>query len=130
EAVSRGRTESEVVAALGSPERIARELRAEIRVRAWQTTRDPVAAVRAIVALAGMGAIDLALIAPVIVVALGVLAAFVLTALGMIGSGVLLLFAAATDVPDIALSDLFALAASDVRATSLLALSLVSGAAA
>lgn len=130
EAESRGRSESEVVAALGDPERIARELRAEIRVRAWQTKRDPVAAMRAIFALVGMGAIDLALIAPVFVVAFGVIAASVLTALGMIGAGVLLSFAAANDVSGIAFPDLFALAGSDVRATSLLALSLVSGAVA
>ena len=128
EAESRGRSESEVIAAFGDPERIARELRAEIRVQIWQTKRDPIAAIRAIIALVGMGAIDLVLIAPLIVVVFGVLAAFVLTALGTIGWGALLSFGAANDVPDIAFPHLFALAAADVPATSLLVLSLVSGA--
>ncbi len=130
EAIRRGRSESDAIAALGDPARVARELRAEIRVRDWQSRRDPAAAVRAIVALIGIGAADLVLVAPLVAIGFGVIVALALTALGIIGSGVLLLVAATTQPPAEALRELFAVAAADLRGSGLLALALASGAVA
>lgn len=127
EAQSRGRLEAEVVAALGDPARIARELRAEIRVRHWQVKRDPAAALQAVAALVGLGTANLVLLAPLLAIVLAVLVAFGLTALGVIGSGALLLFAALAGAPDSALRELFAVAAANVSGSALLALALVAG---
>jgi DNA-binding transcriptional ArsR family regulator len=54
-----GRSESEVAAALGEPERLAREQRAEQGVRRWEETKNPSAAAGAIFAILGLGALDL-----------------------------------------------------------------------
>lgn len=132
EAQSRGRPEAEVVAALGDPVRLARELRAEIRVRRWEVKRDPAAAFQAISALVALGAANLALIVPLLAVGAAVLAALVLTGLGVIGFAALLLAGALSHTPQIAvaLREFFALAAADVPTAALLALSLSAGAVA
>jgi uncharacterized membrane protein len=130
EAQSRGRSEAEVVAALGDPARIAHELRAEILVRRWQVKRDPAAALQAVVALVGLGTANLVLLAPLLAIVLALLVAFGLTALGVIGSGALLLFAALSGAPDSALRELFAVAAADVSGSALLALALAASAVA
>jgi hypothetical protein len=52
-----GRSESEVAAALGDPERLAREQRAEQGVKRWEETKNPSAAAGAIFAFLGLGAL-------------------------------------------------------------------------
>jgi len=54
EGLAAGRTEQEVAAALGDPERIARELRAEAGLKRWETERSPSAAFAAIIAIIGL----------------------------------------------------------------------------
>ena len=54
-----GRTEAEVAAALGDPDRLARELRAEAGARRWDQEKNPSAAAGAVFAVLGLGAIDL-----------------------------------------------------------------------
>jgi uncharacterized membrane protein len=130
EALSRGRSEGDVLAALGDPVRIARELRAEIRVTSWRVKHGPAAAFHAIAALVGLGAVDFILIAPPLAIVVAVLLAIVLTALGMIGSGALLLFAAMGDAFTDTLRELFAVAAANVSGSALLALALAAGAVA
>ena len=61
-----GRSESEVAAALGDPRRLARELRAEAGLKRWESERNPSAALGAIIALIGLGAIDIIFLLPLL----------------------------------------------------------------
>ena len=79
-----GRTEAEVAAALGSPERLARELRAESTVTRWREERSPSSAAAAVFAVLGLGAIDILVLLPILIgvgsalvgIAFAVIAAF------------------------------------------------------
>jgi uncharacterized membrane protein len=62
-----GRTEAEVAAALGSPERLARELRAETTVNRWREERSPSSAAAAVFAVLGLGAIDILFLLPILI---------------------------------------------------------------
>jgi len=64
EAAAAGRAEAEVATALGDPIRLARELRAESRLRRWETQRTPASLVGAIVALGGLLAVDILILLP------------------------------------------------------------------
>jgi uncharacterized membrane protein len=50
-----GRSEAEVASALGDPDRLARELRAEAGAQRWHQEKNPSAAVAAIFAVLGLG---------------------------------------------------------------------------
>lgn len=65
EGLTAGRSEADIAQALGDPSRLARELRAEAGLKRWEAERDPAAAVGAIIALVGLGAVDLVLLLPV-----------------------------------------------------------------
>lgn len=67
EAEAAGRNEAEVAEALGDPGRLARELRAEAGVKAWRETRSPSTAAAAIIAVLGLGAVDLLFLLPVLI---------------------------------------------------------------
>ena len=62
-----GRSEAEVAAALGDPDRLARELRAEAGLKRWEAERNPSAAGAAVFAVLGLGAIDLLVLLPILV---------------------------------------------------------------
>ena len=62
-----GRSEQQVAAALGDPTRLARELRAEQGLKAWQETRSPSTAVSAVFAVLGLGALDFLLLFPILI---------------------------------------------------------------
>lgn len=62
-----GRTEAEVAAALGSPERLARELRAESSLNRWREERSPSSAAAAVFAVLGLGAIDILVLLPILI---------------------------------------------------------------
>jgi uncharacterized membrane protein len=68
-----GRSESDVSAALGDPQRLARELRAEAGLKRWETEHNPSAAVGAIIALIGLGAVDILFLLPILLPAIGIL---------------------------------------------------------
>ena len=61
-----GRTEAEVAAALGDPDRLARELRAESSLARWREERSPSAAAGAVFAVLGLGAIDILILLPIL----------------------------------------------------------------
>jgi uncharacterized membrane protein len=84
EGVAAGRSEQDVAAALGDPQRLARELRAEAGLRRWETQRTPTALIGAVVSLGGMLALDIFILLPVLF-AVGILA-FVLGVLLFAGS--------------------------------------------
>ena len=87
EAQAAGRSESDVAAALGDPERLAREQRAEQGVKRWEETKNPSAAAGAIFAILGLGAIDILFLLPLLMGVLGTLFAFFMAAIGIFIAG-------------------------------------------
>jgi uncharacterized membrane protein len=61
-----GRSEAEVAEALGDPDRLARELRAEAGARAWTQQPGASSAAGAIFAIIGLGAIDILILLPIV----------------------------------------------------------------
>ena len=93
DAAEAGRTEEQTAAALGDPDRLARELRAEYGLKAWEEKKSPRNATGAILALLGLGAIDILILAPILFsvisvffsIAMVVVIAFVMGGVVMIG---------------------------------------------
>jgi uncharacterized membrane protein len=71
-----GRSDAEIAAALGDPARLARELKLEAGINAWQETRSPSAAWTAVIALMGLGAIDILILLPILMAMIGVIFGF------------------------------------------------------
>src|SRR6185436_5003516 len=71
EGAAAGRSEEEVATALGNPDRLAREIRAESSLNRWRDERSPSAAAGAVFAVLGLGAIDILVLLPI---AMGVVA--------------------------------------------------------
>jgi uncharacterized membrane protein len=82
-----GRTEAEVAAALGDPDRLARELRAEAGARRWDQEQNPAAAAGAIFGLIGLGAIDILILLPIVFPVFGAVIALLLTGVGVFIAG-------------------------------------------
>ncbi len=81
-----GRSEAEIVQALGDPVRLGRELRAELSLKRWETERNPSAATGAVVAVLGLCAIDILILLPILFPAALVLLAFYIASLaGFVG---------------------------------------------
>lgn len=91
EAAAAGRKEEDVAAALGDPDRLALELRAEAGLKRWEEQRNPSAAAQAIFAVLGLGAIDLIILLPILMWLLGVLLGWLAIALAgtIVGAGVM-----------------------------------------
>lgn len=87
DAAAAGRDEAEVADALGDPERLARELKAEAGVKNWETSRTPSSAVGAIVALIGLGALDILVLIPLLGGIAGSLIGFFTAAIGIFIAG-------------------------------------------
>jgi uncharacterized membrane protein len=68
-----GRSEAETAAALGDPDRLARELRAENGLKQWEEKKNPSNAMAAIIALIGLGALDVMFLLPLLMGVLGAL---------------------------------------------------------
>ncbi|MGV3578861.1 DUF1700 domain-containing protein [Brevundimonas sp.] len=71
--VAAGRSEHEVAAALGDPDRLARELRAEAGAQRWHQEKNPSAAAAAVFAVLGLGAIDILILLPILMGVIGAL---------------------------------------------------------
>lgn len=83
-----GRSEAEVAEALGDPNRLARELKAEAGIRRWNQEQNPSAAAGAVFAVLGLGAIDILILLPILMSVIGILFGFYMAALGLfIGGG-------------------------------------------
>jgi len=61
-----GRSEDEVAAALGNPDRLAREIRAESTMTRWREERTPSTAASAVFAVLGLGALDILILLPLL----------------------------------------------------------------
>jgi uncharacterized membrane protein len=86
-----GRSEQEVASALGDPTRLARELRAEQGLKAWQETRTPSTAVTAVFAVLGLGALDFLFLFPILIgVASTILALYITDIVLVIVGGAML----------------------------------------
>lgn len=85
--VAAGRSEAEVAAALGDPDRLARELRAESSAQRWRQEKNPSAAAAAVFAVLGLGAIDLLILLPIFMSVIGVLFGFFMAAIGLVVAG-------------------------------------------
>lgn len=82
-----GRREEEVAAALGDPDRLARELRAEAGARRWTQEQNPSAAAGAIFGLIGLGALDIIIILPLVLPIFGTILGFLVAGVGIFISG-------------------------------------------
>lgn len=82
-----GRSEADVASALGDPDRLARELRAEAGLRRWEEGRNPSGAASAIFALLGLGALDILIMLPVLMGIGGMLFGFAVAAIGVFVAG-------------------------------------------
>lgn len=92
EGVAEGRSEDEVAAALGSPQRLARELRAEAGLRRWETNRNAGNYVGALLALIGLLAFDFVILLPFLFLPLlGIVIGVAVVLLGMLIGGIALL---------------------------------------
>jgi len=87
-----GRSEAEVAAALGDPGRLAREQKLEAGVKRWEEVRTPSSAASAIVGVLGLGAIDILVLAPILLPVIGVIFGLYLALFAVfIGGGVVLI---------------------------------------
>jgi uncharacterized membrane protein len=87
-----GRSEAEVAEALGDPGRLARELRLEAGIKRWEEGRSPSTAWTAVIAFLGLGAIDILVLLPILLPAIGVLIGLYVALLGVfIGGGAVLI---------------------------------------
>jgi len=89
EAAAKGRNDPEIAAALGNPERLAREVRAEAGLARWEAEKTPSNAVAAMVALIGLASLDILFLLPLLVgVVSGLAAVFVAAIAVFIAGGV------------------------------------------
>lgn len=86
-----GRSEAEVALALGEPGRLARELKLEAGIRRWEESRSPASALAAIVAFLGLGAIDILILLPILLPAIGVIFALYVAMLAIFIAGAVVL---------------------------------------
>ena len=93
EGAAAGRDPVEMAAALGDPDRLARELRAEAGLKRWETERNPSAAANALFAILGLGAIDVLVLLPIVMPIGGTLLGFAIAAVVGVVAGAVLLVA-------------------------------------
>ncbi|WP_186157353.1 DUF1700 domain-containing protein [Burkholderia gladioli] len=86
DALAAGRSEAEVVAALGEPAKLARELRAQANFRQWETRRSFGNLMRVFASIAGLGLLQLLLLVPFMFYLLLLTAAYALSA-GLFAAG-------------------------------------------
>ena len=95
-----GRAEADIAAALGDPDRLARELHAEAGLRRWEEQRTPSSAANAVFALLGLGAVDILILLPILTSIGGVLLGFFIAAFAMFGVGAVMMVAGPFAVHD------------------------------
>lgn len=86
-----GRTEAEVAAALGDPDRLARELKAEAGIKRWRQEQNPSAAAAAVFAVVGLGAVDILILLPILMGVVGTIFGFFVAAIGVFIGGAVVL---------------------------------------
>ena len=100
DAAAAGRNEAEVAQALGDPNRLARELKAEAGIQRWQQEQNPSAAAAAVLAVLGLGAIDIMFLLPFLMGVLGALfGLFIAVITVFITGGFVMVVGPFTDAP-------------------------------
>ncbi|CAN5398210.1 DUF1700 domain-containing protein [soil metagenome] len=84
---SAGRSEAEVASALGDPDRLARELKAEAGVQRWTQEQTPSAAAGAVFAVLGLGALDIIVLLPLLMGVIGTLFGLFVAVIGLFVAG-------------------------------------------
>jgi uncharacterized membrane protein len=87
-----GRSEDEVAQALGDPQRLARELRAEVGFRRWESNRSATNLLGVVFALIGLATLDLIFLLPLLLVVGVLIFAFGIAFLAFIVAGTFLVF--------------------------------------
>lgn len=87
DAVAAGRSEADVSAALGDPDRLARELKAEAGAQAWAQQPTASNALGAVLAILGLGAIDILILLPLVLPVFGTVLAFLVAGIGVFIAG-------------------------------------------
>ncbi len=87
EGLAAGRSEADIAAALGDPDRLAREIRAEQGLKRWEAERSPDAAAGAVFAVLGLGALDLLILLPILIGVVSTLFGLFMAAIGVFISG-------------------------------------------
>lgn len=82
-----GRTEAEVAAALGDPDRLARELKAEAGIQRWHQEKTPASAGAAVFAVLGLGALDILILLPLLMTVVGTMIGIFGAVIGLFVSG-------------------------------------------
>lgn len=91
EALAAGRTEEEAAAALGDPDRLSRELRAELGLKRWEENKTPSSAISAVLGLLGLGALDVIILVPLLMsVISAVFSLYLAVVIGIFTGGALL----------------------------------------
>ena len=109
EAAAKGRNDAEIAAALGNPERLAREVKAEAGMARWEAEKTPSSAIAALVALLGLGAIDILILLPILVGVVSALFAVFGAAIAVFfAGGVVFVAGPFTEVPGGPLTAIFA----------------------
>lgn len=85
--IAAGRTEEQVAQALGDPDRLARELKAEAGARAWNQQPTASNALGAVFGILGLGAIDILILLPLVLPVFGTILAFLLAGVGVFIAG-------------------------------------------
>ena len=109
EAAAKGRDDPDNAAALGNPERRAREVKAEAGMARWEAEKTPSSAIAALVALLGLGAIDILILLPILMsVVMSLFAVFVAAIAVFFAGGVVFVAGPFTEVPGGPLTAIFA----------------------
>ena len=100
DAQAAGRSEKEVADALGNPDRLARELRAEAGLKKWEEQKNPSAAAAAVFAVLGLGAIDIIVLLPILMGVVGAIFGFYIAVIaGFFAGGVVFAAGPFADFP-------------------------------
>lgn len=93
-----GRSEEEVARALGDPDRLARELRAETALNRWREERSPSSAAGAVFAVLALGALDILILLPILMgVAAALFGLYIASIVGFFVGGGIFAMAPFTD---------------------------------
>ncbi|WP_292041187.1 MULTISPECIES: DUF1700 domain-containing protein [unclassified Brevundimonas] len=87
DALAAGRTEEDVAAALGNPDRLARELKAEAGAQAWNQQPTASNAMGAVFGILGLGAIDILILLPLVLPVFGTVLTFLIGGVGVFIAG-------------------------------------------
>ncbi|MET4685323.1 DUF1700 domain-containing protein [Brevundimonas faecalis] len=82
-----GRSEEQVAAGLGDPDRLARELKAEAGARRWGQEQSASSAAGAIFGILGLGAIDILILLPIVLPVFGTVLSMLIGGIGVFVAG-------------------------------------------